>query len=429
MKFWVGSGLLYAIFLLAGLGLPVLGLAGRSQTFAVGILLALAAMALLLLASLVLTLIVARRFVPEYWWRSQALLQDIYNFQGVYFVGARQTRQASRLYRVIFGMDEQVRRWNLSLGLLLMALLPVHLMGSYTTFVYFSEIFTERPVFAETLHESTLSALPVMREWGVSWKAHPALAARVERTLKAAAKAKNQGIPEWFRLAELQLLHAFRVREDFRDSYSSSPGDTIVFDRAQGGRAVLYLNRLMARPETERAGLTSAALTLLGFFHLSDRNYSRAADHFDRALAAAGSGEGEKIPRFQIALLAAQAALLSGDLDKAEVLLNSILENDRLPPRAYTLAMGHFADTRRLKGQTKRAGELLAKASELYDSQKQQGGEIARVHLRLAALALDEGREEDARRELSIASSLAHGLEDGFTLNMVGWLAQFFPSS
>ena len=429
MKFWVGAGLAYAISLLAGLGLPVLGLTGSGQSFGVGVILALAAIALLVLAAMVLTLIVARRFVPEYWWRSQALLQDIYTFQGVYFVGVRQTRQTSRLHRIIFGIDEQVRRWNLSLGLLLMALLPIHLMASYSTYVYFSGIFTERPVFVETLHESTLSSLPVMREWGVSWTAHPALAARVDRALKAAAKAKNQGIPEWFRLAELQLLHAFRVREDFRDLYASSPGDIIVFDRAQGGRAVLYLNRIMERPEFERAGLAGAALTLLGFFHLSDQNYPRAAEFFDRALAAAGSGEGEKIPRFQIALLAAQAALLSGDLDKAEVLLDAILENDRLPPRAYTLAMGHFADARRLKGQTQRAGELLAKARKLYDSQKRQGGEIARVHLRLAALALDEGREKDARRELSLASSLAHGLEDGFTLNMVGWLAQFFPSS
>ena len=429
MKFWVGSGLVYLITLVAGVGLPVLGLASRSQSFGAGTLLAVGAIALLVLAAITLTLIVARWLAPEYWWRAQIQGEDIYTFQGVYFIGVRQTRQANRLYRIIFGVDEQIRRWNLSLGLLLVALLPIHLMASYTAFLNFSEVFTERPVFAETLHESTLSSLPVMRKWGVSWTAHPALAARVERTLKAAAKAKNQGILEWFRLAELQLLHAFRVRKDFRDPFTSSPGDTIVFDRAQGGRAVLYLKRIMERPELERAELTSAALTLLGFFHLSDKNYPRAADLLDRALAAAGSGEGEKIPRFQIALLAAQAALLSGDLDKAEVLLDSILGNDRLPQRAYTLAMGHFADARRLKGQTKRAGELLAKARELYDRQKQQGGEIALVHLRLAALALDEGREKDARRELSLASSLAHGLEDGFTLNMVGWLAQFFPNS
>ena len=59
MKFWVGGGLVYAISLLAGLGLPVLGLAARSQSFGVGVLLALLATALLVLASLMLTLIVA----------------------------------------------------------------------------------------------------------------------------------------------------------------------------------------------------------------------------------------------------------------------------------------------------------------------------------------------------------------------------------
>ena len=38
-----------------------------------------------------------------------------------------------------------------------------------------------------------------------------------------------------------------------------------------------------------------------------------------------------------------------------------------------------------------------------------------------------KGGTRDASRALSLAASLANGLDDGFTLNMVGRLSQYFP--
>jgi hypothetical protein len=87
--------------------------------------------------------------------------------------------------------------------------------------------------------------------------------------------------------------------------------------------------------------------------------------------------------------------------------------------------MEHYADVLRLAGEYSRVPELLGKALELYKLGEDRSG-IARVHLRLAALALDEGKRDQAAEELSIASSLAQGLNDGFTLNMVAQLALAF---
>jgi tetratricopeptide (TPR) repeat protein len=344
----------------------------------------------------------------------------------MYFVGGRQTRQRNRLYRLLFGVDEHMRRWDLIFGLLFLALVLPHLMGGYTSHRYFERIIAKRPLLHETMHTPTLAALPVMREWKQDWSNKPALAVRVRRALRETRGLKRKDSATLFRMGELQLLDAFRARTHPRELFQYGPGDRIVFDRIKGAEAVASFNRVLQQPPEERGAWEPAALALIGFFHLSDHNYKDADAFFERALAQAADGKEAKFPRYQVVLLSAQTAMLSGDLAKAERLLEGILVDERLPKRAYPLAMGHFADAMRLGGHTERAPELLVKTLDMYKAQNNRAG-IARVHLRLAALALEQGRVEDASRELSLAASLASGLQDGFTLNMVEGLSQSFP--
>ena len=88
-------------------------------------------------------------------------------------------------------------------------------------------------------------------------------------------------------------------------------------------------------------------------------------------------------------------------------------------------AQKHYAEALRLEGAYSKVPELLGKALELYKLGKDRAG-IARVHIRLAALALSEGKRDQAAEELSIASSLAQGLGDGFTQDMVSRLTLAF---
>ncbi len=221
------------------------------------------------------------------------------------------------------------------------------------------------------------------------------------------------------------MLAAFDLRSAPGDPFQNSPGDRIVFNRTKGAEAVASFDRILQNPEADNTGWDTAAMAMTGFFHLSNRDYQRAGEFFERALAASNDGKEAMFSRYQIVLLAAQNALLGGDPDRGIALLETILIDERLPTRAYALAMEHFADAMRMSGQTERVAELLGKTLDMYKLQKDRAG-VARVHLRLAALALEQGRARDAGRQISLAASLAHGLEDGFTLNMVESLSLFF---
>lgn len=426
MRFWAIAWMLYVLTLVGGLILPVLGRLDRGATPWLESVANPASAGALLVAPVVLAVMVARWLFPRYWWLGNVSAKDIYEYDGVYFVGSRATRQKNRLYRIIFGLDDTMRRWNIAFGLMLVALVVPHLMGGYTSWRLSGSLVAERPVLHETLHGATLSAFPVMRGWRKTWSARADLAAEVHRALRKARADNKQDNGRWFRIAQLQLLNAFRTRADPREPFLHTPGDSILFNRSEGAEAVSYLKRILDQPEAQRKGWTRGALALIGFFHLSDRNLSQAEQFFQQALNTAETRDRTGIARHLIALLAAQTAISAGRAEQAELLLENVLTNNELPEPAYALALEHFAAALRLRGRPERVADLLAKALAVYKKQKNRAG-IARTHLRLAALALEQGRGRDAGHELSLASSLAYGLEDGFTLNMVEGLTQFFP--
>ncbi|MEE8395202.1 MAG: hypothetical protein V3S29_04050 [bacterium] len=428
MRFWVVGGAVYLAALGIGLGFPALSLAGRDQAWWAVYSYNGVALFALLVATFLMTLSVARQLFPEFWWRAMVTHEDVYEYEGIYFVGARNSRQKTRINKAVFGVDEKMRPWDLLFGIFFLALAMFHLFGGYSLYQVYDGLFPERPKLAETLHSSALTALPVMREMKLDWSGDPAVAKRVEQETQRAAGKRQKKNPDWFRLAQLQLVAAFRPREGHGDAFQYSPGDRVFFDRNQGAKAVASLNRILKQPELERAGWTRGALALLGLYYLSTHDYSQAGDFFGRALAAVGDAEEAGITRFQIVLLAAQTAMLDGRGAEAEALLETILTDDRLPKRAYALATEHFAGAMRLGGRYEQVPELLKKAEGLYEKQNDQGG-IARVHLRLAALAIEQGRFVAASREMSLAASLAHGLRDDFTLNMVEWLSTFHPKA
>jgi tetratricopeptide (TPR) repeat protein len=276
------------------------------------------------------------------------------------------------------------------------------------------------------MHSSLLSALPVMQGWNRPWSADDSLAGEVKKELSDARKSNRQEVSQWYRIAQLRLLSAFRTRKGTAEPFLYSPGDRIVFNRGEGAESAASLKRILDQPEAKRKGWTRGALALTGFFHFSDQNPGLALDFFRRALAIDEDTDQTGISRHMIVLLTAQAALVSRKAPEAEMLLEKLLTEDELPDGIYARAMELFAGTLFMQGRTDRVNDLLGKTLKTYRKIKDRAG-IARVHLRLAALALEQGRTRDASRALSLAASLANGLDDGFTLNMVGGLSQYFP--
>lgn len=426
MRYWVVLGLIYLILLATGLVFPVLGRLDSGNEAWLATTLNLLAVAALLLGPIVIAMLTARSLFPNYWWLAHVENKDIYEYDGVYFIGGRATRQQSRLTRLVFGLDEKMRRWHLVFGLLAVSLMVPHLMAGYSTWRYAEGLVPNRPVLRESLHSSLLGALPVMQGWNRPWSAGSSLAGEVKNELGDARKSNRQETSQWYRIAQLRLLNAFRTRESIAEPFLYSPGDRIVFNRGEGAESAASLKRILDQPEAKRKGWTRGALALTGFFHFSDQNPGLALDFFRRALAIDEETDHTGISKHMIVLLTAQAALVSGQPPQAEMLLENLLTEDELPDGAYARAMELFAGTLFMQGRTDRVNDLLAKTLKAYKKIKDRAG-IARVHLRLAALALEQGRTRDASRALSLAASLANGLDDGFTLNMVGELSQFFP--
>jgi hypothetical protein len=344
----------------------------------------------------------------------------------VYFIGGRTTRQQTRLTRLVFGLDEKMRRWHLVFGLLAVSLMAPHLMAGYAAWRYGEGLVPNRPVLRETLHASTLSSLPIMQGWNRPWSSASSLAKEVKRELGEARKTSRQEAPRLFHMAQLRLLNAFRVRKGTAEPFLYSPGDLIVFNRGEAADGVDYLRRILELPGDKRRGWTRGSLALTGFFHMSDQNPKSAVDFLQRALGTKEKEDKTGISRHMVVLLAAQAALLSDQAPEAEVLLENLLTETELPEQVYAQAMEHFAGALYMQGHSTRVGDTLTKALKSYKKIRGRAG-IARVHLRMAALALEQGNTKDASHELSVAASLANGLEDGFTLNMVQGLSQFFP--
>jgi tetratricopeptide (TPR) repeat protein len=411
--------------LVVGLGLPALVVWHRHPIETSDLLLYAAAFLFVLLATLVGGLLASRMFFPSYWWMGQVEGKDVFEFEGVYFLGLRLSRIPNRLQRIVFGVDDQMRTWDLVFGLIFLVLLVPHTMAFITGNMAWDRYLPNPVQFTQSLHQPVLSALPVMREWNTEWRADARQAKRID---EAIAEIQGQGLPgaaQRFRLAQLYLLKAFRPRERPGDPFYHSPGESVFFNRGTGARAVEHLQVLLALPELQRVGWSGGALALIGLFHLSDRNFAEAADFLERALREMGERDETGLSRYLVLLMGAQGEMLNGRSKRAIELLEQILVNERLPAQAYALAMEHYAEALRLQGDGDRAPELLNKALQLYERGKDRSGQ-ARIHLRLAALALDNGQRKKASEEMSIAASLAYGMEDGFALNMVETLSLAF---
>jgi tetratricopeptide (TPR) repeat protein len=425
MIFWLINVPAYLVLLAGGMGLPGVVLLSRAPLSTLDVFVYVLAALLVVLAALALALIAARLLFPHYWWLGQVEGRDVFEFDGVYFLGLRLSRVPTRLQRMLFGVDEQMRTWDLIFGVMFLVLLVPHTVGFFAAHRELDKLIPNPPRFAETLHEPLLSSLPVMKQLGGTWQPGAALERKADAELGRLQRAGPPGAKERFELAQLYLLKAFSARKDVGDPFYDSPGERIYFNRGLGAQAVDNLDVLLKLPELQRAGWSGGALALIGFFHLSDHNYPKALESLQRALAELGEGDETKISRYQVLLLAAQSAIMNGQQTRAVEYLERILTDERLPNEAYALAMEHYAEALRLSGAYARVPELLGKALELYKLAENRSG-IARVHLRLAALALDEGKRSQAADELSIASSLAQGLDDGFTLNMVSRLVLAF---
>ena len=427
MKFLLTSVPLYLIPLALGLGLPGVVLWGRNPLDWMDFSLYILAILMMVLASIFFCLIWSRLLFPKYWWMGQVVGKDVFEYEGIYFLGLRLSRIPTRLQRMLFGVDDQMRNWDLVYGVMVLIMLAPHFLAFLTAHRILDERLPNPEKFPESLHQTMLSSLPVAQELGGRWSENSIYRARVEKALQEASQVQAPNNGQRFRIAQLQMMKAFVRRTRASDPFLDSPGEAIFFNRGQGSKVVDTLQFIMAQPELQRSGWSGGALALIGFFHLSDRNLKKAEEYFRQSLANWGEANESRMPLYQVLLLAAQTALLQGDEDRAIEHLETILLNDRLPNLAYALAMEHYAEAQRLKREPEKAGQLLKKALEYYKLEQNRGG-LARIHLRLAALAMDEGRRKDAGHELSIASSLAFGLNDGFMLNMVEKMVLAFSS-
>ena len=415
----------YLVVLGAGLGLPILSATQPTSFWWLALAVNLVAALALVFSAGVLMVFIAKYFFPEYWWLSQIKHEDIYEHEGVYFIGIRHSRQKSRLQKLLFGVDERMRPWDMLFGLAVLSLTVPHFLGGYLLYGVYQSKFSPPVALPQTMHSITLSTLPVMQDMRLEWRANEDVSSHINEALNSAKAKGGKSNDDLLLLAQLQLLSAFEIRKNHQDFFLYSPGETVFFNRGKASQAISYLERILTQPELERGDWSRGAYALEGLYHLSDMSPGKAQKAFDNALNAAGEGKKSGFARYQVVLLAAQAAMLDRDTARAENLLETILVDDRLPRRAYPLAVEHYAGVLHMRREGERVREMLEKARKLYSSQGNQAG-LARVHLRLAALALEEGDTMEASHRLSAAAGNARAIEDGFTLNMVDSLSQRF---
>lgn len=416
--------LIFSYLLALGLGMVLPFFAVLQGEDAVWVTLSLNTIAFitLVLAGLFLTTLLAKVAFPDFWYRAQVQNQDVFEHEGVYFMGIRDSRQKTRLMRILFGVDDRLRKWDVLFFFIFIGLALPHFLGSFALDDYYKKLVPSRPKFAESLHMELLSNLPVVKKAGISLEINSALGKKVKTALGDLKRQGGQDPAQLYQAAQWNLIGAFQPRSSLNDPFRYGPGDQVFFNRSKGALAVDYLTRILESPR--KKDFEDGAHTLIGFFHLSDHNFVEATRFFQKAMDTK-QGESSGIQRYLITILTANAKMLSGDPKHAGVLLESILVDEHMPRSAYPIATEHYADALRLEGKTDRVMEVLNKALGLYRKQGNTKG-LARVHLRISALAQEQGSMGDASRSLSLASSLAQGQRDGFTLNMVGWMSQFF---
>ncbi|HEX7926999.1 MAG TPA: tetratricopeptide repeat protein, partial [bacterium] len=411
MKFWLISGAVYLGFLLGHLLLPVAALWNR-QGFTVftGILVVLTALAIFL-STFMVCLMAGKLLFPQYWWMGQVLGQDIFEFDGVYFVGVRLSRVPTRIQRILFNADERFRWWDLMFGLMFLVVLVPHVLLTLTVYRKADSVIPRRIQFPETLHASTLSALPLMKEWQVKWSNDGVLAARLHQELELLNSKGIKTDPDWFRLAQTELLLAFQPRKSVLEPYAFSPSDRVYFDRGRGARATTILRRLITASDAARSPYRADAMILVGFFHLSDYNFGKAAGMFMDAMNAVSSRADSQIPRPLLQLLAAHSTALAGDTATARRLMEAQLADEGLSPAFQALTLEHLADILRMQGNYGAAQQFLDKALAAHRKQKDAMG-IARISMYRAAIYLDQHQLVAASQEISKASSEAADGDD-----------------
>lgn len=426
MKKWVVPGVLYVLFMAIGLGGPWLVILKRQPLQIIDLLIYAGAVVALVGAVFVLTIIVARIFFPTYWWLGQVVGKDVFEFDGVYFMGLRLSRIPTRVQRILFGVDDQMRRWDLVYGVVFMVLLVPHSLGFITANRFYEEILPNPARFSQTLHFPFLSSLPVMREWGLSWTPDVKLRKKIGAELKEIESIRPRDNSKRIRLAQLYLLRSFTLRRRAKGLFINSPGERVIFDQGKASRAASLLKTMAELPPMKRAGWNGSIRTLLGFYHLANGSFQKAAEFSGKAVVEFGDGEESKISRYQILLLAGLTAMITGDEQGADDYLSVILKDERLPKQAHALALELRGDLRRLQGDRENAAKSLDRAMKLFESARRPNG-VARIYLKRAVLALDNGNPTQASVDLSKASQLAHRLGDVFILNMVEQLALKFP--
>ena len=427
MRFKPSLLILYGSLLLVGFALPAVIVMRRQPMSWLDLVVFSSSGVALVAAAFTISLFVSRMLFPEYWWMGQVQGKDVFELEGVYFIGLRISRVPTRLQRLLFGADERLRRWNLLMGVFFMVALIPHFMGLISLYRWYDDVLPNPTRITQTLHSSFLNTLPVVKELPEGLDYSPGQFDWMDRELRLLRMQPRKSNAERFRLSQLLVLNAYTPRSRPGEPYYSSPGEEVFFNRGHGAEAVTYLNQILEQPQADRVGWQGGTLTLLGFFHYSDRNFEMALSLFKQALTSMEQSDETGIPRYQVQLLAALSASMLGQRELAASLLDSILKDERLPKQAYALALEHIGENMRLSGETEQAKALWQKSLALYKAEKDNRG-IARLHLHQAALAVDQGQIKEASRELSTAASLARKLGDRFTLNMVAVVRQSFRS-
>lgn len=426
MRFWWISLSVYGAALAAGLLLPGAMLLIHQPTFAQWLLVYGLTALVLGTAALCLTLMLARVLFPEFWWIGQVLGRDVFEIQGVYFMGLRLTRVPDRLQRLVFGVGEKFRRWDAAFGAAWLLLAILHGLGAVTSQQALATLLPRPVRLPETMHMALLSDLPALRGLGRPWGLDAKLMTRMQADVELLQVKRGKTEADWLRLAQLDLARAFKLRTNLRDPFTFSPMDRLYFVHGTGAQASDAVTQILAVPEAKRAPVTRGAQTLLGFVYLCEYNYARAGRVLAEALERAGAPDDSGIPLYWTRLLAAQVALMRDQPKRARVLLAAAADAPELPRPIQALLMEHMAEALRLDREAKAAREWLARSGALYKTLGDTDG-LARVTLREAALLADEGNAGRAGVALSQASVLAEIARDPFTLNMVVRAAQLVP--
>ncbi|HEX9844280.1 MAG TPA: hypothetical protein VGC20_16090, partial [bacterium] len=241
MSFIVPASIAYVLTLLLSWALPLAGMLDRQPFDGIDMLLYALAILVQVASAVLLTLIISRVVFPEYWWRGQILGQDIFEIDGVFFTGLRIARVPSRLQRIVFGVGERQRRWDLLFGILSLVLLALHVMSVLAAGRVYSVWMPPRPKLPETLHYAVLSSFPVLKEFPGGWQPGMAVEKWAAQQYDELRNGTDPDNAANYRMAQLALIQAFQERETDSQPFRYSPADRIFFNRGVGTAALRHL--------------------------------------------------------------------------------------------------------------------------------------------------------------------------------------------